>query len=59
MTGSVPARKRHLANALLTSACLRPRQGSSSTPWRSQQMYVSTYLFPPRWLASTAPPCRL
>eukprot|EP00969_Alexandrium_andersonii_P164044 7250520-Alexandrium_andersonii.AAC.1 len=31
MTGRVPARKGHLANARLTSECLRPRQGSSST----------------------------
>eukprot|EP00969_Alexandrium_andersonii_P299827 13255038-Alexandrium_andersonii.AAC.1 len=46
MIGRVPARKRHLANARLTSERLRLRQGSSSTPWHRQQMHVSTYSFP-------------
>eukprot|EP00969_Alexandrium_andersonii_P150383 6649960-Alexandrium_andersonii.AAC.1 len=48
MTGRIPARKRHLAKARLTSERPRPRQGSSSTPRHRQQMRVSTYLLPPR-----------
>ena len=44
--GSVRLLKRHLPNALRTSACVRDRIGSSSTAWDRQSRYVRLYLYP-------------
>ena len=44
--GSVPALNMHLPKARRTSLDVRSLQGSRSTPWHKQQMYVITYLLP-------------